>query len=201
LKTSDTQSKFQQSLLISESEFVKISPTSSIIRTPSPKYIQSINDDQNSTNRYSNYDNRPIKPLDQNMLQSKLNQYPIENIDTNNSRSRISTNSKRTSTHLAYNANRYSPKTTPRELTTSKSNKNQAKRHTIAADDANTLHLLSTVKIKNKQQSTNDDEEEFQLKSAPVNPIRSTQSATTHSVELKKITTSIQTMRTSVLQA
>lgn len=184
MKTLDTQSKFQQSLLISESEFVKISPTSSIVRTPSPRYIRSINDDQNSTNRYSNYDNRPIKPLDQNMLQSKLNQYPIDNIDANNSRSQTSTNSK-----LAYNANRYSPKT-------SKSNKNQAKRHTIAADDANTFHLLSTFKIKNKQQTNNDDEDELQLKSAPVN----TQTAT-HSVELKKLTTSIETIRTSVLQA
>ena len=31
-----------------------------------------------SHNRYADYDNRPIKPLDQYMLQSKLNQYPVE---------------------------------------------------------------------------------------------------------------------------
>lgn len=89
------------------------------MRTPSPGYIRS-NDDQttdhSSYNRYSNYDNRPIKPLDHNMLQSKLNQYPIDN-DTNISRPRAITNpqqTKRISSHLAYNANRYSPKTTTR---------------------------------------------------------------------------------------
>ncbi|CAF1548133.1 unnamed protein product, partial [Adineta steineri] len=104
----DQQTKLQQSLLISESEFLKVSPASSVstinepitisehrkssipnsesqLRTPSPRYIRSIshNDEQISDysahNRYSDYDNRPIKPLDKNMLQSKLNQYPIEN--------------------------------------------------------------------------------------------------------------------------
>jgi hypothetical protein len=58
------------------------------MRTPSPGYTRSNNistayiDDpitENSTsNRYTNYDNRPIKPLDQNMLQTKLNQYPVD---------------------------------------------------------------------------------------------------------------------------
>jgi hypothetical protein len=45
-----------------------------------------------------------------------------------------------------------------------------------------------------------DDEEELQLKSAPVHAMLSTQSAT-NSVELKKLTMSMETMRTSVLQA
>jgi hypothetical protein len=130
--TKDSQSKLQQSLLLSESEFVKISPASStnepqLTRTPSPRYIRSTTDEHSSTNRYSNYDNRPIKPLDHNMFQSKLDQYPIDKSDTN------SQQTKRTSTHLAYNANRYSPKTTPRGPTTSavmrlKSNKNPATR-------------------------------------------------------------------------
>jgi hypothetical protein len=152
--TKDLQSKLQQSLLVSESEFVKLSPTSSInephrTRTPSPGYTRSTHEDHSSTNRYSAYDNRPIKPLDQNMLQSKLNQYPVENIDTNVSRPRASSNpqqSKRTSTHLGYNATRYSPKTTPREPTTSaimRPKSNQTKRHTIAADNANTFHRMN----------------------------------------------------------
>ena len=57
------------------------------MRTPSPGYIRSTSagdtyiDDQitenSSSNRYINYDNRPIKPLDQNMLQNQLSQYPI----------------------------------------------------------------------------------------------------------------------------
>lgn len=172
--TKDLQLKLQQSLLVSESEFVKISPTSSINephrnRTPSPGHTRSTHEDHSSTNRYSDYDNRPVKPLDQNMFQSKLNQYPVENMDTNVSRPRASSNpqqSKRTSTHLAYNAIRYSPKTTPRGPTTSvvmhtKSNKtsatrtNQTKRHTIAADNANTFHTMnraiSAAKNKYKQ--------------------------------------------------
>jgi hypothetical protein len=94
------------------------------MRTPSPGYIRSAshNDDQNSShNRDSDYDNRPVKPLDNNMFQSKLNQYPVDNHsndDANMSRPRAATTNsqplKRTSTHLAYNANRYSPKTTTR---------------------------------------------------------------------------------------
>ncbi|CAF1011016.1 unnamed protein product [Rotaria sordida] len=264
----DSQLKLQKSLLISESEFVKLSSSSSIstnnepiicdhqkisfsnseqqMQTPSPRYIRTTNhnDEQiiehNSKNRYNNYDNRPIKPLDKNMLQSKLNQYPIENHsndDINISRPRATTNpqqSKRTSTQLTYNANRYSPKTTTRGPIVStamhvnirtKSNKNlptqqhnQAKRHTIAADNTNTIHLLnrthrttSTLKNKNKQQPTlnenknlTDDEDELQLKSAPVNTILSTQNTTynrENSIELKKLTTPIETIRTSVLQA
>jgi hypothetical protein len=131
------------------------------------------------------------------MLQSKLNQYPIETIDTNISRSQQSKRS--------YNANRYSPKTTPRRPITStvirpkstknsntRNEKNQAKRHTIAADNVHTFHL-SVPKIKH-------DDDELQLKSAPINEVSSTQNVR-NSVELKKITTSIQTMRTSVLQA
>lgn len=58
------------------------------MRTPSPCYNRSTTaapthlDDpltENSVStRFNNYDNRPIKPLDQNMLQSKLNQYPVD---------------------------------------------------------------------------------------------------------------------------
>jgi hypothetical protein len=58
------------------------------MRTPSPGYARPTNftptylDDQitenSSSNRYIHYDNRPIKPLDQNMLQTKLNQYPVD---------------------------------------------------------------------------------------------------------------------------
>jgi hypothetical protein len=84
--------------------------------------------------------------------------------------------------------------------------------------------MTSAVKIKHKQPVTSnenkhrkyrlkgkvhlitlnmivaDDEEELQLKSAPVRAMLSTQSAT-NSVELKKLTMSMETMRTSVLQA
>ncbi|CAF4018272.1 unnamed protein product, partial [Rotaria sp. Silwood1] len=71
------------------------------MQTPSPRYIRSTtqNDEQitehSSNTRYSDYDNRPIKPLDKNMLQSKLNQYPIDNHtndDANISRPRALTN-------------------------------------------------------------------------------------------------------------
>jgi hypothetical protein len=116
----DTQGKFQQNTLISESEFLKVDTSSSTstvdepiaslhrkiieihhsisffvlfyseqqMRTPSPGYARPTNltptylDDQitenSSSNRYIHYDNRPIKPLDQNMLQTKLNQYPVD---------------------------------------------------------------------------------------------------------------------------
>ncbi|CAF1606036.1 unnamed protein product [Rotaria magnacalcarata] len=262
----DSQPKLQQSLLVSESEFVKMSSSSSSsvstvnehivsdqqkisasnsdyqMQTPSPQYNQSAshNDEpiteHSSSNRYSDYDNRPIKPLDKNMLQSKLSQYPIENHsndDTNISRPRAQTNpqqSKRTSALLAYNANRYSPKATTRGPTASaathvnmrtKSNKTiptqQQKRHTIAADNASTFTLLnhtaSEHKRKDKQQLTlhenknlidDDDDADLQLKSAPINVMSSTQNTTYNredSIELKKLTTSIETMRTSVLQA
>jgi hypothetical protein len=59
------------------------------MRTPSPGYTRSGSvtatyiDDQitenSSSYRYTNYDNRPMKPLDQHMLQTKLNEYPIDN--------------------------------------------------------------------------------------------------------------------------
>ena len=58
------------------------------MRTPSPGYSRSTTtapthaDDpitENSiSNRYSSYDNRPIKPLDKDMLQTQLNQYPVD---------------------------------------------------------------------------------------------------------------------------
>ncbi len=57
------------------------------MRTPSPGYARPttvsttyIDDpitENSASNRYVNYDDRPIKPLDQNMLQTKLNQYPV----------------------------------------------------------------------------------------------------------------------------
>jgi hypothetical protein len=135
-KTSDNNLDTRHSLLISESEFVKISPSSSIERTPSPDHLESNQTtERTSRNNYSAYDSRPIKPLDQNMLQSKLNQYPIDDINISQT--------KRTSTHVAYNANRYSPKTTTRGPTASaamhtKPNRNSTKhqtkqRHTIPA--------------------------------------------------------------------
>lgn len=96
------------------------------MRTPSPRYNRSISHhdeptaDYSSHTRYSDYDNRPIKPLDQNMLQSKLNQYPIDQHSADegpSSRSRATTNPqqpKRAASSLAYNANKYSPRTTAR---------------------------------------------------------------------------------------
>lgn len=58
------------------------------MRTPSPSYNRSTTtapthaDDPTTENsashRYGSYDNRPIKPLDQNMLQTKLNEYPVD---------------------------------------------------------------------------------------------------------------------------
>ncbi len=47
-----------------------------------------------------------------------------------------------------------------------------------------------------------DDDDEIQLKSAPVNAMYSTQSTTmNNTVELQRLTASVETMRTSVLQA
>jgi hypothetical protein len=96
------------------------------------------------------------------MFQSKLNQYPVENIDTNESRPRAPSNPqqpKRTSTQTAYNATRYSPHgpTTsaiirPKSNKTSATRTNQTKRHTIAADNANTMNrAISAAKNKYKQ--------------------------------------------------
>ena len=58
------------------------------MRTPSPGYarlttISTVYTDDpitenSASNRYTSYDDRPIKPLDQNMLQTKLNEYPVE---------------------------------------------------------------------------------------------------------------------------
>lgn len=160
--TKDPQPKLQQSLLISESAFVKISSLSSSsephqTRTPSPGCTRSTHDDHSSANRYSNYDNRPMKPLNRDILQSKLNQYPVETTGSNVSRTRAASTPqqmKRIAIHSAYNANRYSPKSTPHEPAASammrpKSNKpstarpDQTKRHTIAADNAHTLHTMN----------------------------------------------------------
>ncbi len=86
---------------------------------------------------------------------------------------------------------------------------NRSKRHTIAADNANTFLLMNrpalALKANHKQQVTsNDDDDELQLKSAPVNAMLSTQNTMINrenTFELKKLTTSIETVRTSVLQA
>lgn len=58
------------------------------MRTPSPAFARSahiniphIDDpptENSSSSRYIQYDDRPVKPLDQNMLQAKLNEYPID---------------------------------------------------------------------------------------------------------------------------
>lgn len=185
----DVQSKLKQSLLISESEFVKISPESSIeeshaTRTRSTERTRAIPDDQHSSNRYSEYDNRPVKPLDQNILQSKVNQYPQENMQSNISRPRTSTQPT---------------KVTPREpiIMRPKSHKpsstriDQTKRHTIAAVDTTTKSKRN--KFSSSEGRSNHDEE-FQPKSAPIN-------TAANSAEMKKLSASIETIRTSVLQA
>jgi hypothetical protein len=53
-----------------------------------------------------------------------------------------------------------------------------------------------------KLEHTDDDDDEIQLKSAPVNAMYSTQSTTVNNtVELQRLTASVETMRTSILQA
>ncbi|CAF0982923.1 unnamed protein product [Adineta ricciae] len=264
----DQQSKLQQSLLISESEFRKVNPLASVstinepiqqndqrkisasdasnsdqqMRTPSPKYVRSISHHDEHNSRYSDYDNRPIKPLDQNMFQSKLNQYPIDNHsgdETSISRTRTATNSqqpKRATGHLAYNANRYSPRTTNRGPAVStpaqvpmrpSANKNlsthqqdRSKRHTIASDTFNLAdppqrrpsalraqHEQQIISNDNKHRNNDDDdddENQVQLKSAPINQLSATQHTTTmrtNTTEITKLTTSIESVRSSVLQA
>lgn len=184
----DLRSKLKQSLLVSESEFLKISPASSIeeshaTRTRSTERTRAIPDDQNSNNRYSDYDNRPVKPLDQHILQSKLNQYPEENMQSNISRPRTATQPT---------------KVTPREPIImrpkphkpSSSRTDQTKRHTIAAADVTTKSKRSHVDVV---LAANHDEE-IQPKSAPIN-------VAANSAEMKKLSTSTETIRTSVLQA
>lgn len=128
----DPQSKLKQSLLISESEFVNISPASS---SDESHPMRAIPDDHSSSNRYSDYDNRPIKPLDKNILQSKLKDYPVENNPIQ----------PRTSTQPS--------KITPREpiIMRPKSHKpastrtEQTKRHTIAAPDTAMLQTITRM--------------------------------------------------------
>lgn len=146
----DPQSKLKQSLLISESEFVNISPASS---SDESHPIRAFPDDHSSSNRYSDYDNRPIKPLDKNILQSKLKEYPAE---SNVARPRTSTQPF---------------KTTPREpiIMRPKSHKpastrtDQTKRHTIAASDTITLQTMTrmssvtTAKSKRSKFELSDD--------------------------------------------
>jgi hypothetical protein len=150
----------QQSLLVSESEFVKLSPSSSVERTPSPEHVQSNPiTERSSTNRYSTYDDRPIKPLDQNMLQSKLSEYPVE--DINPSRPRATTNPQRTSTHAAYNANRYSPKTTSNgptasAVTRTKSDRNSTTRNYRDRFEQQNQAKKRTTTLKTKQTTSNE---------------------------------------------
>ncbi|CAF0920908.1 unnamed protein product [Adineta ricciae] len=142
----NTHSRYQQGKLISESEFIKSNTSSSAtsgddesisfihqrqMRTPSPAFARSahvniphIDDpptENSSSSRYIQYDDRPIKPLDQNMLQVKLNEYPIDSNDVmSHSRSHMSGHSQpiRPSTSaLPYNAAHYSPKAATSEPT------------------------------------------------------------------------------------
>jgi len=56
--------------------------------------------------------------------------------------------------------------------------------------------------FKLEQNDDDDDDDEIQLKSAPVNAMHSTQSTTmNNTVELQRLTASVETMRTSILQA
>jgi hypothetical protein len=53
------------------------------LRTRSPNCLRSTIDDDPLTersysNRYTKYDDRPVKALDQNMLEATLSQYPID---------------------------------------------------------------------------------------------------------------------------
>ncbi|CAF4267417.1 unnamed protein product [Rotaria socialis] len=262
------QAKSQQSTIISESEFLKLTSSVSTadvhlvsthqqqMRTPSPgfsrptsvntNYIDEQITDNSSSKRYTNYDNRPIKPLDKDMLQTKLNEYPVNNNTNSNAKSfhsKTSSNTpqaKRISPHLVYNANRYSPKITRIGPTASSalhttSNRNivrqrhnRVKRQTTNSSHTNALralnhsleesvHCLTTiakVKIKEQQPSkstsnanknqriNDDDDDEIQLKSAPVIGMLSTQSITmNNNVEIQRLTESVETMRTSILQA
>jgi hypothetical protein len=53
-----------------------------------------------------------------------------------------------------------------------------------------------------KLEQSDDDDDEIQLKSAPVNAMHSTQSTTmNNTIELQRLTASVETMRTSILQA
>lgn len=110
-----------------------------VARTPSPgpSRSQTISED---SRRYNNYDNRPIKPLDQKLLEIKLNEYPVENVSTRSNfplfrsfflpmnfvfrfspphSARTRNTTKRVPVQLPYNANRYSPKTASRGPTAS----------------------------------------------------------------------------------
>ena len=78
----DSQTKLQRSLLASESEFLKVSLSSSVSTdderiTAEPRRIQA-DEPVSDSNRYVSYDNRPIKPLDKNLLQCKLSEYPVD---------------------------------------------------------------------------------------------------------------------------
>ena len=52
-----------------------------VARTPSPAPTRSqmIAEDPR---RYNDYDNRPIKPLDEKLLATKLNEYPVDNVSS-----------------------------------------------------------------------------------------------------------------------
>ncbi|CAF0823061.1 unnamed protein product [Adineta steineri] len=246
----NTQRNLQQSTLISESEFIKLNVQSSISsdeepipstheyqnQIPNPGYTRSASinivhthdpiSENNSANRYNEYDERPVKPLDQNMLQTKLNQYPVDSPNDNSNSSRL----------RAYNANHYSPITTTTGPTTSsifsgESNRTLAKQHNNRvkherrhSTNTNALQLHShpnenlkhhstttnNIKIKQQQPLTGTSKDnknqhtdnELQSKSAPINTMLLTQSTTmNNTTDLDKLTTSVETMRTSILQA
>ena len=81
-------SAYRKVLHIKHSVLSLLSYAEQRMRTPSPSYIRPASgattylDDPTTENsasaRHVTYDNRPIKPLDQNMLQAKLNQYPVD---------------------------------------------------------------------------------------------------------------------------
>jgi len=73
----DEMKSKNEKLLISESEFFQVSPSNSISNVEQTK-----KDDSHSHTRYSDYDNRPIKPLDKNLFQTKLKEFPIESNST-----------------------------------------------------------------------------------------------------------------------
>ncbi|UJR31386.1 hypothetical protein I4U23_018880 [Adineta vaga] len=261
----NTHRKLHQSTLISESEFILLNTSSSTtsadeepvsstrhhqMHTPSQAYSRSIHtsvshiDDpiteNSSSNRYAQYDDRPIKPLDQNMLQAKLNQYPFNNFQKDNinrSRSQIQAHAqaiKPSPSSLGYNANRYSPKTASSEpthssilseqtnVTLTKLSHNRQKLRRRNTIHSNLLQPYDNVKhysttnnrnqIKERQvliDTSNDnrnqhvdDDMELHSKSVPTTTMLSARSTTMNNTsDIDKLTTSVETMRTSILHA
>ena len=133
----DERKPKKEKSLVSESEFFQITPSSSISAAdPVSPVSQTKRDESNSRTRYSAYDNRPIKPLDKNLFQTKLNEYPI------------GSNPTRTAS-----SSRFSPKNAahgpmmPLKLK-AKPNLDKNKRHTIAS-----AHPKETKPVSNLQAS------------------------------------------------